>query len=261
MFETIVFETRGRVAVLTLNNPVKLNAISFTMMDEIHAALDQIEIDWNIRALVIQGGERAFCAGMDITRDKNNEITTSPTDNIVARKLHTLYNRIAALPMAVIAAVSGYALGGGFELALACDIRIFSESAKVGLPEVNLGTIPCGGGTQRLSRIVGAGTAKELIMTCDRLSAAEAYRLGLANHVVKPEELSAQAMALAERLAEKAPLAIQMAKHAVDAGLEVDLDTGLLIESRDSLLLKKTQDYLEGAAAFREKRAPNFQGR
>jgi len=261
MFEYIKFEVENRVAVITLNNPAKLNAISFTMMEEMHTALDRLEADGNIRVLMIWGGEKVFGAGMDITRDKSGEKESPPTDNPVARRLHTLYDRISRLPMAVVAAVAGYALGGGFELALACDIRIFSENAKVGLPELNLGTIPCGGGTQRLPRIIGAGRAKELIFTCDRIGAEEAYRLGIANRIVKEGALYGEAMALAKRLAEKAPLAVEMAKHAVDTGLEADLDTGLLIEMRNSAPLKYTQDYTEGVTAFKEKREPQFQGR
>ena len=258
MFEYIQFEMERDVAILTLNNPKKLNAINFQMMDEMHQALDLLETN-GARALVIWGGEKVFGAGMDITRDKSAE-KVKPTDNVVARKLHTLYNRIESLPIAVIAAVSGYALGGGFELSLACDIRIFSETAKVGLPELNLGTIPCGGGTQRLPRLVGSGKALELILTCDKITAEEAYRLGIANRVVPVEELWNEAMTLAHRLAAQAPLAVEMAKHAVYAGLETDLTTGLFIEARDSAPLKYTEDYAEGVAAFREKRKPQFRG-
>lgn len=260
MYEFTNLEFRERVAILTLSNPKKKNAINFQMMDEMHNALDQIEANKEIRSLLIWGGGDVFCVGMDITRGRTGEVV-SPTDNVVARKLHTLYNRIEKLPMPVIAAVEGYALGGGFELALACDIRLFSENAKVGLPELNIGTIPCGGGTQRLPRIVGAGKAKELIFTCDRIDAAEAYNLGVANKVVPSSDLFNEAVSLAERLAKKAPLAIGMAKHAVDAGLEVDLQTGLMLESRNSSLLRQTADYTEGVAAFVQKREPEFQGK
>jgi len=261
MYEYIKLTIDGNMAILTLHNPAKRNAINFTMIDEIHQALDQITRESKVRALVLYGDEKAFCAGMDITRNKTDEFAVPPTENTVALKLHTLYNRVEKLPFAVIAAVAGFALGGGFELALACDIRIFADNAKVGLPELKIGTIPCGGGTQRLPRLIGAGRAKELIFTCAPIDAGEAYRMGIANRVVSNEMLLDEATTLARQLAAQAPLAIEMAKHAVDMGMETTLEQGLLIESRNSLLLKRTADYIEGAAAFKEKRTPVFQGR
>lgn len=261
MYHLISYEEKENVAVISLENPKKKNAISFEMMDEIHDVLDKLEDRPDIRAVIIWGNEELFCAGMDVTRKRTADEYTPQAAVVVPNALHKLYDRIEKFPKAVIAAVAGYALGGGLELALSCDIRIFSKNAKVGLPEVRLGTIPCGGGTQRLARIIGTGRAKEYIFTCERMDAEEAYRVGLANRLSEEGHLLEDALALAEKIAGVAPLGVSAAKKAVNEGIEVDIRTGMEMETTIFSTLKCTDDYKEGMSAFAEKRKPVFTGK
>jgi enoyl-CoA hydratase len=252
-------DDRGPVAVLVLNRPEALNALSLEMLDDLDAHLDTIERDSELRAIVIiGGGEKAFTAGADIRHMQN---ATALEARAYAQRGHQLTTRLETFPKPVIAAVNGYALGGGCELALACDIRIASDTARFGLPEVNLGILPGWGGTQRLARATSAGFAKELIFTGRQVKAEEARAAGLVNDVVPLAELLDRAVALGELIASKPPWAIAAAKEVVNLALEGDLQGHLRRELDAFALAFTTEDQREGMAAFFEKRQPNFIGR
>jgi enoyl-CoA hydratase len=256
---TVGFERRGRVAVLTLDRPDALNALSTEMLDAIEEHLDAIEREPELRAVIVTGaGDRAFTAGADI----NHMRQATPLEaREYAKRGHAVTNRIEAFPRPVIAAVNGYALGGGCELALACDIRLASEKARFGLPEVTLGILPGWGGTQRMARATSPGFAKELIFTGRYVDAQEALSAGLANHVYPHEELMQRAMELAEKIATMPPGQIASAKEIVNLALEGDLQGHLARELDAFALAFTTEDQREGMAAFFEKRPPEFRGR
>lgn len=256
---SVDLERRERVAILTLNRPDALNALSVSMLDDLDAHLNSLENDPEVRALVLTGaGDRAFTAGADI----NHMRTATPLEaRDYARRGHAVTNRLENFPKPVIAAVNGYALGGGCELALACDIRLASEKAQFGLPEVNIGILPGWGGTQRMARATSPGFAKELIFTGRRVRADEALAAGLANHVYPDGELMDRAIALAEEIATKPPWAIAAAKEVVNLALEGDLQGHLARELDAFALAFTTEDQREGMAAFFEKRTPEFRGR
>lgn len=249
----------GGFATIVLNRPEAMNAFSVQMMDEFTKVLDALYFDNSISAVIIAASEgKAFCSGADLKeRATMNDIEVRQC----LTKIRKAINTVEALPMPTIAAVNGYAFGGGTELALACDIRILSERAVMGLTETSLAIIPGGGGTQRLPRIVGRAKAKELIFTSRRIKAEEALAIGLANHVVAHEELLAQANAMASAIAQNGPIALRAAKKAVDKGIEVDLASGLAIEIACYELTIPTEDRTEGLTAFREKRKPVYKGR
>jgi len=252
-------ERRDRVAVLTLNNPDALNALSPEMLDGLDAHLTAIGRDPDLRAVVITGaGDRAFSAGADIRHMRE---ATPLQAREYARRGHDLLNRIEAFPRPVIAAVNGYALGGGCELTLACDIRLASERATFGQPEVNLGILPGWGGTQRLARATSPGFAKELIFTGRRCDAEEARAAGLANHVHPHDELMDRALELADEIGGKPPWAIAAAKEVANLALEGDLQGHLARELDAFALAFTTEDQREGMAAFFERRPPRFAGR
>jgi enoyl-CoA hydratase len=252
----VLHATEGQVALLTLNRPKVLNALSPALIDELIAALAACDADERIRAIVISGGPRVFAAGADIKAMAEATPTAMLTRRMIER-----WSRIAATRKPLIAAVSGYALGGGCELAMMCDIIVASETAQFGQPEINIGVIPGAGGTQRLTRALGPYRAMELILTGDTLPADEALRHGLVNRVVPVEALLAEATRLAQRIAEKPPLAVQLAKEAVRAAAETTLREGLAIELRNFYLLFDTEDQKEGMRAFVEKRKAEFKGR
>jgi enoyl-CoA hydratase len=250
---------RDRVAVLTLNRPDALNALSVEMLAELDGLLDAIEREPDVRAVIVTGaGERAFTAGADIGHMRE---ATPLQAREYAKRGHAVLGRIEAFPKPVIAAVNGYALGGGCELALACDIRLASETARFGQPEVNLGIFPGWGGTQRMARATSPGFAKELIFTGRQVGAEEARAAGLVNHVHPPGELMDRAMELAENIAAKPPWAIAVAKEVVNLALEGDLQGHLARELDAFALAFTTEDQREGMAAFFEKRPPTFVGR
>jgi enoyl-CoA hydratase len=250
---------RDRVAVLTLNRPDTLNALSVEMLAELDGLLDAIEREPDVRAVIVTGaGERAFTAGADIGHMRE---ATPLQAREYAKRGHAVLGRIEAFPKPVIAAVNGYALGGGCELALACDIRLASETARFGQPEVNLGIFPGWGGTQRMARATSPGFAKELIFTGRQVGAEEARAAGLVNHVHPPGELMDRAMELAENIAAKPPWAIAVAKEVVNLALEGDLQGHLARELDAFALAFTTEDQREGMAAFFEKRPPTFVGR
>ena len=257
-YETIQFEVRERVAYVTLNRPEQLNALTFQMRAELSEAFDACAADDGVRVVVLAGNGRAFCAGVDL-RDGSFEET--PIESVEVRVRGDFRSKLTGMRKPTIAAVQGFALGGGCELALCCDLRVAADDAQFALPEINLGSIPAGGATQRLPRLIGVTRALELLMTGDRLPALEAYRLGLLNKVVPGGELADAASALARRLAAQAPLAIRYLREAVYGGLDQSLEDGIRLEAYLGGLLRTTDDRLEGLAAFKEKRKPDFQGR
>ncbi len=256
-YETLILEKEEGVATITLNRPERKNALNLQLLEELGQAVKAIEEDDETRAVVLTGGDKFFCAGADI--EMLGQFPSLVKQFRFACEKMTVHS-LAKLRKPTIAAVAGYALGGGCELALACDLRIASSTAVFGMPEVGLGMIPGAGGTQRLPRLIGAGRAKEMIFTGEFISAEEAHRIGLVNRVVVPERLIEEAGGLAQKLAHKAPLALQAAKAAIDEGLNVDLEMGLRYEAHGNVLLAGTRDREEGIRAFLEKRSPVFTG-
>lgn len=259
-YETIALTSDEGVATLTLNRPDRMNALSVRLKSELSDALDRLEGDASLRVLIVTGaGDKAFCAGADI---KERSATDPAPARFIAdqRATHALFGRIEGLACPVIAALNGAAFGGGLEIALCCDFRIAAESAKLGLTEVNLGVIPSGGGTQRLSRLVGAARAKRLIMTGQVLDAARALQFGIVDEVVPAAELHARVRAFAADLAAKAPLALRFAKQVVDRGAQTDLASALDYELYAASILFASEDRKEGMRAFVEKRRPVFKG-
>ena len=254
----VLSETRGAVAVLTMNRPEKRNALDDAMRAAFLEAMEEARRDGAVRAIVVTGaGEKSFVAGADISEFERR----TPVDQWRAMKVFPVYDAVARCPKPVIAAINGYCLGGGMELAMACDIRLASEVARFGQPEVNLGLIPGGGGTQRLPRIVGLGAALRLILTGELIDAAEARRIGLVEEVSSPATLMERAVALADVVAAKSPVALAAAKEATRAALSLPLDDGLKLESALFQLCFSSEDKAEGVRAFLEKRPPQFPGR
>ncbi|MBA3634297.1 MAG: enoyl-CoA hydratase/isomerase family protein [Acidobacteria bacterium] len=257
-YETILVEKRGGVAVLTINRPDKLNALSSKVHAEGVSALDELRSDDEIRVVVITGaGEKSFIAGADISEFAGKTSVTQR--NLFLEK--TLFNSIDTFPKPIIAMINGFCLGGGCELALACDLRFASEKARFGQPEINLGIIPGGGGTQRLTRLISEGKSMEMILTGDMLDAPTALNLGLVNHVFAAEELEAKTMEMANKIAEKSPIALQMAKEAVKLASRSNLDEGMRREVDLFAICFSTEDKEEGVSAFLEKRKPVFKGK
>ena len=257
-YETILFEVRERVAYITLNRPDQLNALSFQMRAELAQAFEACAADGEVRVVVLAGAGRAFCAGVDL---RDGSFEEAPIESVEVRVRGDFRAKLVGMGKPSIAAVHGVVLGGGCELALCCDLRIAAEDAQFGQPEINLGSIPGGGATQRLPRLIGTTRALELLLTGDRLTAAEAYQLGLLNRVVPRDELAGAASELAQKLAAKAPLAVRYTREAVYRGLDLSLEEGVRLEAYLGGLLRTTEDRVEGLAAFREKRPPQFKGR
>ena len=257
-YETITVEKRGKVAILTINRPDKLNALNKQVHTEGVAALEEMRKDDSVRVLIITGrGEKSFIAGADISEFEGQTPVTQR--DLFHEK--TFFNTIDAFPKPVIAMVNGFCLGGGNELALACDLRICSENARFSQPEINLGIMCGGGGTQRLPRLIGEGRAMEMALTGDMIDAETAHKFGLVNHVYPAAELEAKTMELAEKIAEKAPIALQLSKEAVKFASRSNLDEGLRREVDLFAICFSTEDKQEGVAAFLEKRKPIFKGR
>ena len=256
--KTIVVRLEPPIAWIVLNRPSKLNAISPEMLSEISKALDELEEDERIRVVVLTGEGRAFSAGADVTAFMG---ITPVKAMIYSRRFQEVLFKIEYYTKPVIAALNGYTLGGGLELAMAADFRVASETAALGQPEINLGFIPGAGGTQRLPRLIGRSRAKELIYTGDMIPAREAAEMGLVDRVVPPERLEREVRQLALKLAEKPPLALMAAKYAIQMGLETNIWTGMALESSLFGLLFSTDDVVEGVTAFLEKRKPKFKGR
>ncbi|CAN5295756.1 enoyl-CoA hydratase-related protein [soil metagenome] len=257
-YETISVEKRGKVAVLTINRPDKLNALNKQVHTEGVSALDKLRRDETVRVLVITGaGEKSFIAGADISEFEGQTPVTQR--DLFHEK--TFFNSIDAFPKPVIAMVNGFCLGGGNELAMACDLRICSENARFAQPEINLGIMCGGGGTQRLTRLVGEGRSMEMVLTGDMIDAQTAEKIGLVNHVYPAAELESKTMELAEKIAEKAPIALQLSKEAVKLASRSNLDEGLRREVDLFAICFSTEDKQEGVSAFLEKRKPEFKGR
>jgi enoyl-CoA hydratase len=246
------------VAVVTIDRPEKRNALSAAVRAELIAALDALRDDDSVRVLVLTGaGERAFVAGADIAEFAER----TPLEQRAAMTGRRVFDEIAAFPKPVLAMINGYALGGGCELALACDVRVAADTAKLGQPEINLGIIPGGGGTQRLPRLVGTGQAMRLILSGEIIDAAEALRIGLVDLVCPAPELRERTLEMARAMAAKSPVALRMAKAAVRAAAEMPLAAGLAYETELFVTCFASEDKREGVAAFLEKRAPEFRGR
>jgi enoyl-CoA hydratase len=260
MDQTLVLEERREaVAILKLNRPEVMNSFNFAMLRELRNRVEALHWDRQARVVIITGaGEKAFCAGADL-----KERASLGEDQVreFIFTIRNLFTFIEFMNKPVIAAVNGIALGGGTELALACDLRIASENATMGLTETRLAIIPGAGGTQRLPRLVGRGKAKELIFTGRRVDAKEAFEIGLVNKVAPAEKLLDECLAMAAMICEAGPVAIGQAKYAINYGSEVDLHTGLAIESNAYWVTIPTEDRLEGLTAFREKRKPVYKGR
>jgi enoyl-CoA hydratase len=258
MVQTLQYREDGAVATIQLNRPAKKNAFNAQMRTEMGELLHDLAEKTGVRAVVITGGDEIFCAGADIAEIEGT--TSAEAAYKHAREFQILFDQVEGLPQPVIAAVSGWALGGGCELALAADFRIASETARFGLPEIKIGAFPGGGGTQRLSRLIGVARAKEMILTGDPVSAEQALASGLVTLVVKKEQLMESARQLAEKLAALPRLALQASKMLINRSQEVDLATGLEFEARTFGSIAHTQDLAEGTKAFLEKRKPNFTG-
>jgi enoyl-CoA hydratase len=255
----LLYEEREGIGIITINRPDKLNALNKELVGELRGLIERVKTDGQIKVAILTGsGEKAFVAGADI-----GEIAELGLANAFAfsRNLHQVTDGIEELGKPVIGGINGLALGGGFELALACHLRIFSENAKVGLPEVGLGAIPGMGGTQRLPRIIGKTRALWYILTGEMIDAEGALRMGLANKVVPPANLMEACLELAKTLLKKGPLAVSLALQAVQSGLEMGQTEGLILESTLMTLACASEDKNEGIKAFLEKRKPNFKGR
>jgi enoyl-CoA hydratase/carnithine racemase len=257
MSERILVQRTVTVVTLTLNRPDKLNAIDSPMLDALAEILGEIEADPSCRAVVLTGAGRAFSAGADIK--EWTALDPQTFSRVWGQRGHVLFDRVAALRPPVIAAINGITFGGGLELALCADIRIAATVARVGLPEVTIGTIPGWGGTQRLPRLIGAGRAKQMIFSGQPIDAARALAWGLVSEVVEPDALLDRAQELAQAIAANAPIAVQAAKRVIDAGLPTSAATTL--EGDAGVMCGATEDFSEGRASFLERRPPRYQGK
>ncbi len=255
-FEYILVERDGPVGVITLNRPKQLNALSGPLMEELVAALEELDRDESIRAIVLTGGPNVFAAGADL-----KEFSVQTPISMLTRSRVALWDRIKAISKPLIAAVSGFALGGGCELAMQCDIIVASETARFGQPEINVGLMPGAGGTQRLTRTLGKFKAMELVLTGKFVDAWEAERRGLANRVVPPELVIDEAKRIGFELADKAPISVRLAKECVIKAFETTLAEGIDYERKLFYLLFASEDTKEGINAFVEKRKPEYRGR
>src|SRR5437762_11960106 len=258
-FESLVFEKKNNIAYVTINRPKVLNALNMATMGELRNAFTDLKQDREVRVVILTGaGEKSFVAGADIGElQKNNPVEAKE----YTHRGQAVLDLIENLGKPVIACINGFALGGGCEIAMACTMRLASDNAKLGQPEVKLGIIPGYGGTQRLPRLVGKGRAMQLVMAGEMISAQEAYRIGLVNEVVAPAELIPRAESIAQKIIANAPLAVQWAMEAVNKGLEMTLPEGLYLEATLFALCCATEDKKVGTSAFLEKRAAQFHGK
>jgi len=257
-YELLTFSVADRIATITVNRPEKLNALNAATIGELGRAIDEARARDDVAGVILTGAGRAFVAGADISELASQ---SPPQARERARRGQQIFRRYETSPKPTIAAVNGFALGGGCELAMACHVRIASEQAKFGQPEVKLGILPGYGGTQRLPRLVGKGRALQLLLTGEMIDAQEALRIGLVNRVVPPGDLMTAAEGMLRQMLANAPLALAGCAESVDRGLEMALEEGLAFEANQFALLASTQDMTEGMRAFLEKRAPEFSGR
>jgi len=258
-FDTIIFEKKDKIAYVTLNRPQALNAYNTRMRDELYQVLDAIKDDDEVQVAILKGaGDKAFCAGADLT-----EFLSAPSATIArqVRFERDVWGLFLSVPQPLIAAIHGFCLGSGIEIALCCDMRICSEDARFGLPEVGLGIIPAAGGTQTLPRTIGRGKALEMLLSGSLMEAQEAHRIGLVNRVVPRGEVIPAAEQLARKIMEQAPLAVMAAKQAVNRGMDMTLEQGLALERELAMPLMFMEDTKEGLKAFKEGRKPRFEGR
>lgn len=257
-YETLILDRKDGIAYLTLNRPQVFNAISEQMIQEMKKAIEEIQGDPGVGVVIITGAGKAFQSGADI-----QELSRMTPLQILRWNQGVVENLDALERMRppVIAAINGYALGGGLELALACTIRVAGETAKMGLPEVKIGIIPGAGGTQRLPRLIGKGLAAEMILTGEMIDAREAYRIGLVNRVVPDDQLMATAEGIARKILQNAPIAVALAKDAIEVGKNLPLDGAIQYAQKNCITCFSTEDMKEGTAAFIEKRRPQFRGR
>lgn len=256
-FESILLEKEGQLGIISINRPEVRNALDGKTVKEIEQAIEMLEQDEEVGVIVFTGvGEKSFAAGADIKVLREKQALDALVPGMSAT-----YRLIENCQKPTIAAINGYALGGGCELAMACDIRIAADHAKLGLPELNLSIIPGAGGTQRLSRLIGKGRAMDLILTGDMISAEKAERIGLVSEVVPAGELRQAVREKAEKILSKGPLAVRLAKLSINRGLELDMDTALMMEKLAQAILFGSEDKNEGTQAFIEKRSPQFKGR
>lgn len=260
-FDTLLYEVRDSVALVTLNRPDRMNSIGGSMKEDLRRAfLELARQDASVRVVVITGaGDKAFCAGADI-KERAGSSVPLPEYHLRQKATHELFRAIETFEKPVIAAINGVALGGGLEIALCADVRLAASHARLGLPEARIGALPAAGGTQRLPRLVGPGWAKQLMLTCDHISAEQALRIGLVNEVTAPEALLPAALAMAGRMAANAPLSLRFIKHAIDTGMQVGIEAGLEYERYAAAIVVSSEDRREGMRAFVEKRKPVFRG-
>lgn len=249
--EFVTYEQEGFVGIVTINRPKALNALNSKVLEELEATFDQVDLEAT-RAIILTGaGTKSFVAGADIAEMST---LTKEEGEAFGKKGNDVFRKIETFPLPVIAAVNGFALGGGCEISMSCDIRICSENAIFGQPEVGLGITPGFGGTQRLARIIGVGKAKEMIYSAGNIKAEEAYRVGLVNAVYPQEELMTMAKKLANKIARNAPIAVRACKSAINEGLDVDMDKAIVVEEKAFGSCFETEDQVEGMKAFLEKR-------
>jgi enoyl-CoA hydratase len=258
-YQTILYEKSEAIATITLNRPQSMNALNSRVFAELVHVLSEIEGDDEVKVAILAGSEKFFAAGADIT--EIGKIATPVEAHRFLKDAQAAFNNIEDMAKPVIAAISGLALGGGCELVLACDLRIAAENAMFGQPEIKIGVIPGGGGTQRLPRIIGVTKAKELLYTGDFIDAQEAHRIGLVNKVVSVASLMEEAKKMALKIARQPGIALKMTKLAVNGGLNMDIKSAMAYEARCFELLFSTEDQKEGMRAFVEKRKPNFKNR
>jgi len=258
-YNNLLYEKEDGIGIVTINRPKSLNALNGEVLAELYEIFQEIEDDPDMRVVILTGsGERAFVAGADITEMQSKDNIEIGSFIGVGRKA---FDQIYTLSKPVIAAINGFALGGGCELAMCCDLRIASENAKFGQPEINLGIIPGAGGTQRLTRLVGMTRAKELIYTGDIIDAKAAFIMGLVNKVVPPDSLMTEAKELARKMLSKSSIALSLAKKAINSGADMSLSSGLDLEAQCFARCFATEDQKEGMRAFMEKREPEFKNR
>jgi len=255
-YRSLLITNEDAIGIVQLNRPKVLNALNFELMSELVSGLEELDRDEAVKVIILTGGERSFAAGADLAEMSQ----AKPVDLLLGRRFE-LWDRIRKISKPIIAAVNGYCLGGGNELAMNCDIVVASETATFGQPEVNVGIIPGAGATQRLPRVVGKYKAMEMILTGKSISADEAYRIGLVNHVVPPESLMDEAKKIATDIASKPPISIRSAKEAILKAQDTTLEVGLEFERKTFYMLFATEDGKEGMKAFLEKRKPTFIGR
>lgn len=254
----VLFHKENYIGYITLNRPESYNCFSYQSLVELEAIVDKIEHDPEVRVVIITGaGEKSFSTGADL---KERKTMTEQEVRKTVKKIRNVFNKVAKLPQPTIAAVNGYAFGGGFELMLACDFRIGVDEAVIGLTELTWAIIPGAGGTQRLPRLIGEAKAKELILTAEKINAQKAYEYGIFTKVVSREVLMEESVKLANRMLELGPIALQQAKFAISKGMDVDLQTGLEIEFKAYEQTIPTKDRIEALQAFSEKRKPQFKG-